>query len=56
MIDYSTLSLDQQHAAFLRHKFLAMPIAGTIAWTGIGVAGAVLPLGAAAWAVFIGTG
>ena len=56
MIDYSTLSLDRQHAAFLRHKFLAMPIAGTIAWTAIGIAGAVLPLGAAAWALFIGTG
>jgi ethanolamine transporter EutH len=56
MIDYATLSLDQQHAAFVRHKFLAMPIAGTIAWTAIGIAGALLPLGAAAWALFIGTG
>ena len=56
MIDYATMPLDQQHAAFLRHKFLAMPIAGTIAWTAIGIAGAVLPLGAAAWALFIGTG
>lgn len=56
MIDYSTLSLDQQHAAFVRHKFLAMPIAGAIAWTAIGIAGALLPLGAAAWALFVGTG
>ena len=56
MIDYSTLPLDQQHAAFVRHKFLAMPIAGTIAWAGIGIAGALLPLEAAAWALFIGTG
>lgn len=56
MIDYSKLPLDQQHAAFVRHKFLAMPIAGTIAWTGIGMAGALLPLEAAAWALFIGTG
>jgi hypothetical protein len=56
MIDYSTLPLDRQHADFVRHKFLAMPIAGTIAWAGIGVAGAILPLEAAAWALFIGTG
>ena len=56
MIDYAKLPLDRQHAAFLRHKFLAMPIAGTMAWTAIGIAGAVLPLGAAAWALFIGTG
>lgn len=56
MIDYSTKSLDAQHAAFVRHKFLAMPIAGTIAWTAIGIAGAVLPTGLAAWALFLGTG
>lgn len=56
MIDYSTLPLDRQHGDFIRHKFLAMPIAGTIAWTAIGIAGAVLPIGAAAWALFIGTG
>ena len=55
-IDYSQRSLDDQHAAFLRTKFLAMPIAGTIAWIGIGIAGAVLPLQGAVWAVYIGTG
>ena len=51
-----TLSLDQQYAAFLNNRFLAMPIAGAIAWTAIGIAGAVLPLLYAVWAVFIGTG
>jgi hypothetical protein len=56
MIDYSQRSLDEQHAAFLRTKFLAMPIAGTIAWIGIGIAGAVLPLQGAMWAIYIGTG
>jgi hypothetical protein len=55
-IDYSQRPLDEQHAAFLRTKFLAMPIAGTIAWIGIGVAGAVLTLEGAVWATFIGTG
>jgi hypothetical protein len=49
-------SLDEQHQAFLKSRFIAMPIAGTIAWAGIGIAGAVLPLRPAAWAVFIGTG
>ncbi|MGZ8379109.1 MAG: DUF7010 family protein [Gemmatirosa sp.] len=52
----TTLTLDQQHAAFLRSRFLAMPIAGTIAWAVIGAAGAVLPLRQAVWALFIGTG
>jgi hypothetical protein len=50
------VSLDAQHAAFLDNRFLAMPIAGAIAWTAIGLAGALLPLGLAVWAVFLGTG
>ena len=33
-----------------------MPIAGTIAWAAIGVAGMLLPVHQAAWALFIGTG
>jgi hypothetical protein len=49
-------TLDQQHADFLGNRFLALPIAGTIAWALIGVAGAVLPLRQAVWALFIGTG
>lgn len=51
-----SVSLDAQHAAFLDNRFLAMPIAGALAWTGIGIAGALLPLRLAAWAVFLGTG
>jgi hypothetical protein len=50
------VSLDAQHAAFLDNRFLAMPIAGAVAWTGIGIAGALLPLDLAVWAVFLGTG
>lgn len=49
-------SLDEQYAAFLDSRMLAMPIAGAIAWTGIGIAGYLLPLGLAVWAVFIGAG
>lgn len=48
--------LDQQHAEFLDNRFLAMPIAGAMAWTAIGIAGALLPLVYAVWALFIGTG
>lgn len=50
------LTLEEQRAVFSRSKFLAMPIAGTIAWAGIGLAGAFLPTVAAMWAVFIGAG
>src|SRR4051812_45761651 len=49
-------SLDTQHAEFLDNRFLAMPIAGAVAWTAIGIAGALLPITLAVWAVFIGTG
>jgi hypothetical protein len=49
-------SLDDQLAEFRRHRFLAMPIAGTIAWALIGVAGAVLPEPQAALALFVLTG
>ncbi|WP_412067198.1 DUF7010 family protein [Rubrivirga sp. IMCC43871] len=54
--DRADLSLDDQHAAFVQSRFLAAPIAGAIVWAAIGVAGALLPLAYAIWAVFIGTG
>ena len=49
-------TLDEQRLEFASHRFLAMPIAGTIAWAIIGVAGVFLPVELAAWALFIGTG
>lgn len=49
-------SLDAQWAEFRRHPFLAMPIAGTVAWTVVGVAGALLPLRAAVLVLFVATG
>lgn len=52
----TTVSLDEHRARFARSPFLSMPIAGAIAWTGIGVAGLLLPTPFAAWALFIGTG
>jgi hypothetical protein len=56
MAPSATFSLDQERALFAQSPFLAMPIAGTIAWTAIGIAGAILPVDLAAWALFIGTG
>jgi hypothetical protein len=49
-------SLDEQRAEFARRRFLAMPLAGLIMWTLIGIAGAVLPPILAVWALFIGAG
>ena len=49
-------SLDEHRAEFASSPFLAMPIAGTIAWAAIGIAGLLLPVHLAAWALFIGTG
>lgn len=49
-------SLEVQREEFADRKFLAMPIAGMIAWALIGVAGATLSLTGKVWAVYIGTG
>jgi hypothetical protein len=49
-------TLDEQRAEFARNRFLAMPIAGTVVWSVIGIGGAFLPVGLAAWLLFIGTG
>jgi hypothetical protein len=49
-------TLEEHRAYFAQSPFLAMPVAGAIAWTAIGIAGAFLPTPMAAWALFIGTG
>ena len=49
-------TLDEQREEFARSRFLAMPIAGTIAWSVIGAAGAFLSVSLAAWVLFISTG
>ena len=49
-------TLDQELALFRQRRFLAMPLAGTLAWGAVGVAGALLPLQAACIALFICTG
>src|SRR6266404_1718144 len=49
-------SLDDQRAEYARRRGLAMPLAGLIVWTLIGIAGAFLPPILAVWSLFIGTG
>lgn len=56
MTTHTSRSLEEQRLEFSRSRFLAMPIAGTIAWTIIGIASLFVPLGIAAWILFIGTG
>jgi hypothetical protein len=56
MSETTSRTLDEQRAEFARNRFLAMPIAGTIAWSAIGICGMFLPVHQAAWALFIGTG
>lgn len=49
-------TLDEQRADFEQRRFLAMPLAGTIAWSLIGGAGALLRPALAVWALFILSG
>ncbi|MFZ0820229.1 MAG: hypothetical protein WAM91_09175 [Candidatus Acidiferrales bacterium] len=56
MTNASSRTLEEQRAEFARGRGLAMPIAGAIAWTIIGVAGAFLPIILKAWVLFICTG
>ncbi len=45
-------TLSELRAEFGRSRFLAMPIAGTVAWSAAGVFGAILPEGPASIALF----
>ena len=49
-------SLDQRRDEFSRRRFLAMPLAGSIAWVVVGVAGTCLAPTYAVWVLFIATG
>ena len=51
-----TLTLDEQLAVFRRNRFLTMPVTGMFVWTGIGIAGAMLPVHQAVLATYLGTG
>lgn len=54
--DTSVRTLEVQQAEYKRRRFLAMPLAGTIAWLATGIAGLVLPAQQAVWVLFIATG
>lgn len=49
-------SLDAQRAEFSQRRFLAMPLAGTLAWTLIGVVGASCSLRTAVYTLYGATG
>lgn len=49
-------SLDAQREAFASRRFLAMPLAGALAWLVVAVGGALLPTGAASLLLYIATG
>ena len=49
-------SLEEQRADFSRRRFLATPLAGIIAWSISGIAGAFLSDFYAVWVLFIATG
>jgi Family of unknown function (DUF7010) len=51
-----TLSLDAQREVFCRNRFLAMPIAGTIAWSAVAVGGMTLTTIPASLVLFGATG
>lgn len=49
-------SLEEQRRDFSRNRFLAMPIAGTIAWAIVGIVSPFVSTAVAAWVLFIATG
>ena len=49
-------TLEVQRQEFAAQRFLAMPLAGLIAWLIVGVAGLFLPPVAIVWTLFIATG
>jgi hypothetical protein len=49
-------SLEQQREEFARAPFLAMPIAGMLAWVVVGICGAILPPAGQVWALYLATG
>jgi len=50
--DMPTRTLDEQRREFAQRRGLAMPLAGAIAWTIVGIAGVFLPIGLEVWVLF----
>jgi hypothetical protein len=53
---YELTSLDYQRQQFAERRFLAMPLAGLVAWLVIGLAGLWLPAPVVVWVLYISTG
>jgi Family of unknown function (DUF7010) len=51
-IQNSQRTLDEQRREFAQRRGLAMPLAGAVAWTVVGVAGTFLPPGLEVWVLF----
>jgi hypothetical protein len=49
-------TLDEQRLEYQKRRFLAMPLAGLIVWSCIGIIGATRPVFEAVWAIWIGVG
>ncbi len=49
-------TLEEQRIEYTNRKFLAMPLAGLIIWSIIGVLGVFFGVNVSVWAIFIGTG
>ncbi|MFT6988297.1 MAG: hypothetical protein ACJASL_000259 [Paraglaciecola sp.] len=56
MTKQNTQTLEEQRIAFSKKRFLAMPLAGSIVWTIIGIIGATMPPVWQIWSVWIGCG
>jgi hypothetical protein len=55
-MQYESTSLDYQRQQFAERRFLAMPLAGLVAWLIIGLAGLWLPAPVVVWVLYISTG
>lgn len=55
-MDLNTKSLEAQRKEFAERKLIAMPIAGVIMWSIVGVGGLFLPPSLEVWLLFICTG
>ena len=49
-------SLEQQRETFKQNRFLAMPLAGTLAWSCIGVIAIFASIETIIWSIWIGCG
>lgn len=55
-MNFEVRTLEEQRTEFSTRRFLATPLAGTIAWLTIGIAGMLLPERQVIWVMFIATG